>query len=169
MSNPLDEKLKKIESNLKAVLHKAPRAIGTMAAAHFRDNFSKQGFDDNGVQSWPRRKKERKGDEDRAVLTKSGRLRRSTRLARYNTREIVIANREKYAAVHNEGGIIYRKPYGQRTGATRTYKGREYAVKRQIRATAYKMPRRRFIGHSASLNRKVNEWYKRHITKALKV
>lgn len=168
MPSDVEKKIKQIEANLKELLNKAPRAIGTMAASHFRDNFAKQGFDDVTVRKWARRKYNGKNDGDRAILTKTGRLKRSVRLRSYSTERIVIGTNVPYARYHNEGGIMYRKPYGRKTGKKRTYKGKEYDVKQHIRATSYKLARRQFIGASASLNKKIDNWYKRKIAIALK-
>ncbi|MFN4249073.1 MAG: phage virion morphogenesis protein [Flavipsychrobacter sp.] len=168
MPNPLDPKLKEIEKRLKDVLHKAPRAVGTMAASHFRDNFRKQGFDDKTVELWKGRKYNKKGDADRAILTKTGRLARSVRLRSYNTERVVIGTNVPYARFHNEGGIMYRRPHGRKTGLTRNYNGKSYSVKKQVRGTSYKLTRRRFIGPSESLNRKIDRWYKLNINRALK-
>jgi len=166
MANPLQKPLKDLEKGLIQILRDAPRAIGTMAASHFRDNFRKQGFDDNGVSPWAKRKKNKKGDDNRAVLIQSGRLMRSVRLRSYNTQRIVIGTSVPYASYHNEGGIIHRRPHGRSTGTYRFDRaGKIHHRKSQVRATDYRLPRRQFIGNSASLNTKIDNWYIKRLSK----
>lgn len=158
MSNPLEYKLKSLEKSIKEIVNNAPRAVGSLAAKHFRENFTKQGFDDDGVRKWADRKSQRTKDKGRAILIKTGRLQRSIRVRRANTQEVVIGTNVPYARYHNEGSIMHRKPHGRRRGifhiATRMER------KTQVLRADYRLPRRQFIGASASLNMKIDGWYK---------
>jgi len=124
-----------------------PRELGEIAANVFQDNFTKQGFDDSGVNPWKqvrRRiagtpeykypKKKDLGRRTRAILVKSGNLRRDikVRKARFDRIEVGTSRLTKdYASRHN---------YGED-----------------------KMPKRKFIGNSRNLERK----QKSHITNRL--
>jgi phage gpG-like protein len=113
----------------------APRAVGEITANFFQDNFTKQGFDDNGVNPWTnvqRRmsgtdaykypKKKDLGRRTRAILVKSGRMRRDIRVRQATWNRTTIATMVKYASYHNEG--------------------------------TKNIPKRKFMGHSRSLERK---------------
>lgn len=165
MSNPLDNKLKSLEKSIKGIINKTPRAVGSLASKHFRESFNKQGFDDNGLRKWVKRKNERAKDKGRAILVKTGRLQHSIRVRRANTQEVVIGTNVPYARYHNEGGIMHRKPHGRRTGIfhVKTQKER----KSQVRRADYRLPRRQFIGASANLNKKIDEWYKKQLDTAI--
>lgn len=88
--------------------------MGTEAVKFYTLNFRKQGFDDNGVERWlPRkggfyggiarlRKRERL-DSGRAILVKSGALRRSLRYYRSGLTTVTITSNLPYANAHNEG------------------------------------------------------------------
>lgn len=161
-------KAEKLAENLKVIVQRAPRAVGAIVSAHFRQNFDKQGFDDNFVRKWKARKKNGKKDKGRAILVKSGRLKRSIRVRRANQSEVVIGTAVPYARIHNEGGIIYRKAHGRKTGKIREYNGKKYKVKKHVRGADYKMPQRRYMGNSANLNKKIDAWYGRQIINAMK-
>lgn len=109
----------------------APKAAATIAVNFFQDSFTKQGFDDNGVNPWEnvqRRiegtkaykypKKKDKGRRTRAILVKTGRLRRSIRTKEANFARISIVSDLPYARVHNEG--IGRMAKRQFMGRSRT-------------------------------------------------
>jgi len=132
---------------LKKLKRTLPREVGEITANFFQDNFTKQGFDDNGVNPWKqvrRRiagtpeykypKKKDLGRRTRAILVKSGKLRRDikVRKARFDRIEVGTSRLTKdYASRHN---------YGED-----------------------KMPKRKFIGNSRNLKRK----QKSHITNRL--
>ncbi len=77
------------------------KRLGNEAVNHFKDNWRKQGFDDNVIKPW----KERKGNVDpaRAVLVKSGRLRRSFDVAISGVSRATITNSAPYGIYHNYG------------------------------------------------------------------
>ena len=116
---------------------KLPRVIANEALNEFRENFRRQGFQDSGTTKW----KERKNNVDpgRGILigsmsakkTGSGKkLSRSLKQIKISQRKIVVGSTVKYAGVHN---------YGLRSG----------------RGKGFKMPQRRFIGHSRNLSSKI--------------
>lgn len=92
-------------ANYKRLRRRLPREVAIIAAKHFKDNFRRQGILSNGtVISWKPRKFNRK-DNTRAILIKSGRLRRAIRPSSSGDYAIV-TNDTPYAEIHNEGGKI---------------------------------------------------------------
>jgi len=122
--------LKDIQA-FKPQLEKVVDAMGVLAANHFTTSFRNQGFTDESLQSWqPRKRTERSRMGNRAILVKSGRLRRSIRSKRFGFLSVKILTDVPYASVHNNG---------ERSG----------------RGRGFKMPKRQFIGYSGVLNRKI--------------
>jgi phage gpG-like protein len=144
-----------------------PRMVGRLALAVFDENFDNGGFTDKVFIRW----KPRKGDTDnrgrrlgdggrqqgRAILIKTGALRRSIRIgwALPHGVNIVAGNQDvPYAGIHNEGGRI--------TGTVsvksfeRKSKTGLQMVKAHTRTQNTTMPRRQFIGNSAKLMDRVS-------------
>ena len=122
--------LKDIQA-FKPQLEKVVDAMGILAVSHFTTSFRNQGFTDESLQSWqPRKRIERSRMGNRAILVKSGRLRRSIRSKRFGFLSVKILTDVPYASVHNNG---------ERSG----------------RGRGFKMPKRQFIGYSGVLNRKI--------------
>jgi len=93
--------LKQIEA-FKPQLNKIVEAAGVISVNHFTKSFSDGGFTDESLERWkPRKKRERGGS--RAVLVKSGRLRRSLRSRRLGNLAVKIMTDVPYARVHNNG------------------------------------------------------------------
>lgn len=115
----------------KPQLEKMVDAMGVLAVNHFTQSFRNQGFTDENLQMWkPRKRTERSRMGNRAILVKSGRLRRSIRSKRFGLLAVKIYTDVPYASVHNNG---------ERSG----------------RGRGFIMPKRQFIGYSGILNRKI--------------
>ena len=115
----------------KPQLEKVVDAMGVLAANHFTTSFRNQGFTDETLERWqPRKRTERSRMGNRAILVKTGRLRRSIRTKRFGLLAVKILTDVPYASVHNNG---------ERSG----------------RGRGFKMPKRQFIGYSGVLNRKI--------------
>jgi phage gpG-like protein len=82
------------------VKRRVPRIVGTTAVEFFKENFRRQGFVDQGLEAWPPRQD---GNNDRALLIKSGRLRRSIRVLRANRNAVQVGTNVPYAKYHNQG------------------------------------------------------------------
>lgn len=96
--------LNHLKKNYKKVAENLPKKLGATAVRYTSDNFRKQGFDDQGVKRWqPRKSKKHKG---RALLIKSGRLRRSIRIIRLTSTYVTVGSTEAHAKIHNQGGTI---------------------------------------------------------------
>jgi phage gpG-like protein len=93
--------LKQIEA-FKPQLNKIVEAAGVIAVNHFTKSFSNGGFTDESLERWKPRKRAERG-KSRAVLVKSGRLRRSLRSRRLGNLAVKIMTDVPYARVHNNG------------------------------------------------------------------
>jgi phage virion morphogenesis protein len=124
--------LEQARTSLLQVLRTLPRKVGNLAVVRFQGNFKRQGF---GEQPWQPRKppgrKLRRSDR-RAILVKSGRLRRSIRVVRTGSNSVVIGSDVEYAAVHNEG---------LKAG----------------RGKGFTMPRRQFMGMDTVLKKEISD------------
>mgnify|MGYP006921349068 CR=1 FL=1 len=130
--------LKQIEA-FKPKLNKLVESAGVIAVNHFTKSFANQGFTDESIQRWQPRKRAERG-KSRAVLVKSGRLRRSLRSRRLGNLAVKIMTDVPYAKVHNNG---------ERSG----------------RGKGFTMPKRQFIGYSGQLNRKLIAFIDKNIKK----
>lgn len=161
------KKLILVQRNLRVAVKEMVDEAGTVALNHFVRSFANQGFTDEGLNRWQRRDaagaiskrqrgRERNGstkitlnkkgrqDTGRAILVKSGLLRRSLRKHRVGIFAIAITSSGKaarYAGVHNYGLEAGRSPH-------------------------FKMPKRQFVGYSGMLNRKILVKFDRRIKKA---
>lgn len=129
--------------------------IAAEAVNFAKDNFRAQGFQDTPGAPTPWRPRSRRAPRNRgrAILIDTGALRRSVRVIRIQGQRIYIGSSMPYAAIHNEGGRI------QGTFSVRAHQRRGRAVRAHQRTVNFYMPRRRFIGPSAELNRRL----RRHI------
>lgn len=76
-------------------------ALARTAENFFKDNFRKQGFLDESLEAWAKRAKNK--DAGRAILVKTGFLRRSIKAVKVTDNHIRIQSNAKYATYHNEG------------------------------------------------------------------
>lgn len=149
--------MKVLAQELKQLQRDAPRYIGDLAVNHFNENFQREGFVDDTLQPWPPREKDK--DEGRAILFKTGQLRKSIRVVRKSSQEVVIGSDIKYAKVHNEGGIIQVKAHMRKSKT-----GKELP----IRAYMYKAQQRKFMGESKQLTRQIEQYFDSRI-EAIKI
>lgn len=89
----------------------------------------------------------------------TGKLRRSIRCTMGND-SVTWETSEKYAAIHNYGGIIYVKPHH------RTIHRNGKAIRRQVKGYSYKMPRRQFLGDHPEVHRRAEAVVQRNLKKA---
>lgn len=145
----------KIERKARTALERSLILIGNTAKNHFIQSFRNQGFDDKSVQKWQPRKRntyKTKGgrivdDSTRAILVKSGDLRRSIKLDTVNKAnlKIVISSDLPYAKIHNEG--LQGKAWGKHS---------------------FKMPKRQFMGDSYNMNEKIKKVIINNLDKTFK-
>lgn len=144
-----------------------------MAVEHFEQNFEKGGFVNVGLEKWKPRKNDL--DPGRAILVGkgSGRLSRSIRVVRTGRLNVVVGTEIEYAAIHNTGGVTH-------PSITPRMKSWAWGMYKRTKSARYKaialsptgkrlnvtIPQRKFIGNSAQLNRKINQYFKREIKRA---
>lgn len=88
----------------KSVINTFPVLAGNEAVNFFQDSFRKQGFAGVNQQTWKKRKTDKnKHDTGRAILVKSGRLKRSIRRMRADWQSVIVGTDVPYAEIHNEG------------------------------------------------------------------
>lgn len=161
-----------LRRRLDRVRDRLPQAIADAARNFFVDSFTKQGWDTgHGIKKWKPRKKA-EGRRRRAILVKSGRLRKSIRIRRATFRRITIAAEAPYAAAHNFGVdetvtvrahtrrsyTTEREKYTARTGRERTRtvrrEGGNHTVRSHTRHVS--IAQRQFMGQSDALDRKLD-------------
>jgi phage gpG-like protein len=174
MENAIGKDLNQKVLLLRKVLYDSPREIGSMAVNHFKDNFVNQSFD--GV-AWDKRKKDRSKDKGRALLVKSGTLKRSIRVISADTHQIVVGTDVVYAQIHNEGGTIIQAPRSETFTRNRHENGSKKGLFKKgtkagkgftFKERTIKIPKRQFMGESKELTKRVDHWYKTRIGMALK-
>lgn len=123
----------KLQKSLQAFIS----VMATDAKKHFVASFRNQGFTDETLTRWPSRKNEISGGiasvrkrsaGSRAILVKTGDLRRSVRVINRTINKVVLGSDLPYAQIHNDG--LYGRAWGKHR---------------------FKMPKRQFIGHSRKL------------------
>lgn len=147
--------IKQIAANIRnRMATTIPQNMRIMALEHFDNSFRNQGFTDSGFQPWKPRKQEKRvvflgrrqrasrknAAANRAILIRSGRLRRSIR-ARLSGKSIIFTSDVEYAKIHNEGGQAGRR-------------------------LASKIPRRRFAGRSVMLEAEIKRMISRELNSA---
>jgi phage gpG-like protein len=138
--------------------------MGVEATNHFKRSFRNQGFTDNTLEKWQSRKKRERGGV-RAILTKTGRLKKSINFIRKGRYSVIVnTGGTPYARIHNEGGVINKKASEKtlnftisRDGRSRFSKAKKanFQIDVNIKAHTIKMPKRQFIGDSNVLNKKI--------------
>lgn len=139
--------------------------MGVLAVNHFKKSFIDEGFTDYDLQKWQKRKRIR-GNEGRAVLTKTGNLRRSLRYVKISRIAVRISSNLRYAKIHNEGGEIHKKErshvlnFNKKGGLQKQRTERQrsktsFSQKVTIGKHKIKMPKRQFVGYSSQLSGKI--------------
>lgn len=157
---------------------------GVEAINHFTRNFVKQGFDDSGVTPWKSRKGGRMGwSNSRAILVKSGALRRSLNKRRAGKFGVIIFSPLKYAKLMNDGGTIKRGEHSRNKTIIASVKGNSGFVNGKftrgrsrkikltgevygVKANEAVYPARPFMGESRKLNKKILQAIDRRVNKA---
>lgn len=172
-----DSPFKKIESRLKEIKRKAPRAVGAIAVRFFEQNFNRQGFLNGGVQAWDKRKDG--SDPGRGVLIGRGsaHLAKSIRVIRADQQAVTVGTNVPYAKAHNDGAQFIGRI--NITEASRKY---FWAMYYQTGNSKYKamaltkktefnprinIPKRQFIGNSKELNQEIGDWFQKQISESI--
>jgi phage gpG-like protein len=118
--------------------------MGVEAVKHYKASFRNQGFTDNILHKWGKREREdRNTKKERAILVKSGDLRRSIKVVRRSLKSVTIGSDLPYAQVHNDG---------LRAG----------------RGKGFRMPKRQFVGKSNTLSKILMSKLDKRIAKIFK-
>ena len=175
-----------LRPRFRKVREELPLQMATEAKNFFVGSFQRQGWDDGlglkrwqprADESWRRKKKGRRGN--RAILVKTGRLRRSIKIRSAIFQKIVIATGVDYAAAHNYGykGTVSvrshtRRRYGREKEEYTTKTGKQSYRRKKVVKSSYtvrqhtrkmNLPQRQFMGDSPMLDRKLNKVIERHL------
>jgi phage gpG-like protein len=183
------KRLKAKERELKKFINDdLPRHLGKLAVDHFKDNFRKGGFVNNGLKTW---KKPKRFSETGSTPQRYGTLLSATNelfnSINYDVKgnTAIIRSDKEYSAIHNWGGTInsqipvtpkmrkfaWAMHYQQTNGdaeADSKWKGLALTKKEKLNLTI-NMPQRQFIGHSKELDIAINELIEKHLTKILEL
>ena len=153
--------------------HNAMREIRKTAeldgVSFFKENFNREGFLNDVLEPWEKRKNDI--DPGRAILMKSSALRDSIAVFESNNQRIVFGSDEPYAAIHNEGGTIkitvttkMRKFFWAMYYKTEQerYKYMALTPKQEL---SIAIPKRQFIGESATLMNELEAEFNKIIIK----
>lgn len=172
MSNDLGKDFEAFRQKVERSLSRFPVLAASEAQNFFLDSFRRQAWIGDTTEVWPQRKPNAKRNKGRALLVDTGRLKRSIRIKRADWNNVIIASDVPYAGVHNEGfrGIESVHEYSRKASrrvATRynkngkasksgrvKIKGASHQVKAHSRNQ--NIPRRRFMGNSPFLNRRID-------------
>ena len=141
--------------------------ISTIAINEFKGNFRQGGWrDGTGVTKWKDRSKKDKNKKKRALLVKSGRLKRSLRKASdFNTARVVTD--VKYAQIHNEGGKI-SGTFDVKLHRIKKKKGGFAIVKGHSRKVNTTIPERPFMKMGAGLRNDIDKFLSDGINQVFK-
>jgi len=103
----LEQKKRKFDTLIR---RKIPVKVGSMAKAHFQDNFRKGGFVDGGLHEWPKTRRQLSGSKSAranygALMSGGKHLFSSVKYTPSDYR-VSISNDLQYAPVHNWGGTV---------------------------------------------------------------
>lgn len=91
----------KLQSEVKQAVLRLPLIVGNAAVNWVKDSFTQQIWRGAVFQAWKAVKSEKR--KGAAILIKSGRLRRSIRIVKFNATSVSIGSDVPYAAAHNNG------------------------------------------------------------------
>lgn len=153
----------KQKKELERMLSQFPVVMGVEAKNHFVKSFKNQGFTDETLQRWKQRKS---GNNGRAILVKSGDLRRSIKVVRTTSDSVTLGSDLPYSKIHNEGGKIEKKERKgtinfklYRDGRSRFAKAKNANFQQDaiFKEHTINIPQRKFMGNSASLIRNLKD------------
>jgi phage gpG-like protein len=103
-SNKFPHPFRELEQKLRSYKSKLPMKVSGIAEEDFKENFRRQGYRGNSGNTigWKKRKNESEKRKGRALLIKSGRLRRGFK-KRPDAKNARVINDVPYAQANNEG------------------------------------------------------------------
>jgi phage gpG-like protein len=157
-------RIKGIDILIKRFPKEYPLQVANVYTNHFKQAFRKQGYYKGSIFiPWKSRKKK---DVGRAILVKSGRLKKSIKRVLSSTSRIIITSNTPYSEKHNRGfkGVEYVKSHIRRAkiGKRRVTQ----VVKAHSRQA--NTPKRTFMNNNKVVIKQAVKVVKRLIRKALK-
>lgn len=179
--------LQQIQQALFQCLADLPQQIGTLAVNFSKQRFVEQNWHDTAPEPWTPRRHLRRGCKRRqngAILVDSGRLKRSIRIVAVTPTSVTIGTDVPYAQIHNDGAnslqavkahkkhirSFRRKQkirYKDGKVKVKTVTVRAHTRKSEAHIRLMKMPRRRFLGSSAELEKQIMELIMSEINAAI--
>jgi len=158
------EKLKFLDS-ISSTVKALPNVIATEAVNFSKERFVQQNWVDTTTEPWRKRKYKRKSKkrEQGAVLVSSVRLKRSIKKILVSSDCVVIGSDVPYAAIHNNG---FRGKQTVKSHRRTSRNGRRFNVESFTRNI--NMPRRRFLGQSMVLNKRLERVCTARIMQSIK-
>lgn len=183
--NLLQKQQQQIEHAVRRTL---PVKIGRKASDHVKQNFRRGGFQNRGLQTWKKTRRQLAGGKDAQYGPLMSRRELLARSIRYVPTDaaVSIGTSIPYAAIHNEGGTINTHPRitpkmrkfawrkffeagGKKSTGKEAQKWKALALTKKqrldIKAT---IPKRQFIGKSEELDREISSIIESTITDILK-
>lgn len=164
--------------SLSQAYSKLPNEIAATSVNFSKERFRDQAWLDKTKETWKPRSRSRQGGSKRSqtLLVNTGRLKRGIRKVRADENLIIIGNDVPYAQIHNDGGIItgsamvkqYTKKEHERYRKGRKEIVKSHKVSSHIRKLNIKIPSRKFLGNSYTLERRLYLLIAARFTKALK-
>lgn len=154
----ISEFAKRIE-NLNRLYPRLPNLAATIAVKFVKDRFRAQNWIDTRTEPWPKRKetdRQRRKNSGRAILVKSGRLKRSIRKIITTQTLAVVGTDVPYAPYHNQGS-------GKKASGTFNI-----ATRRENTVRSGTLPRRQFIGESTALSRLIERQFTAELIRAIR-
>jgi phage gpG-like protein len=156
-----------------------PSQAAILAVNFSKERFVEQSWKDSSKERWKPRKSNNKRSKRRrngAILVDTVRLKRSIRKIQVGNDYAIIGTDVPYAQIHNEGGEVnttasvksYTKKEHTRRRNGRKEKVRSHTVNSHKRNVRFKMPKRQFIGESATLAKRIENMITVEFSKALK-
>lgn len=189
-----------IRQRLQATMSQLPYKVGVLMVAWSKDRFKYQNWIDTYPAAWPGRSRKKpwtnKGkapnNSGRALLVKTGQLRRSIRIVATTANSVTIGSDLPYARVHNEGQrmrfvqnvrlFVRMNKKNNRFSVVRGKEGKRSSqirftqnasgishVKAHTRRMNYIMPERRFMGESKFLSMQIGRLITAEINKIFKL
>lgn len=182
-------KIPQLDTAVKHAVKDALAIIARDSVLHFQKSFANEGFTDETLTRWQKRKKySRRGGENggvrsvnkyRKILTLTGKLRRSIKITSFSMNSQTIESNIPYSAIHNEGGVI-NKEFNRKImsfssngkfAKTKTRKQRSEVSHQQqvtIREHYIRIPKRQYMGNSRILERRSQAKFIAKINTAIK-
>ena len=162
----IEDKIREAQQELAGKLRQLPPIIGEEVVNFALDNFQREAWQSSGAHPWQKRKNPtkwgKKDEEGRALLVKTGKLKRSIRVGAIRDDKVsIIAGGADvpYAKAHNEGfqGLVHQHV---REHFRTTRQMKNIRVKAHDRTIFQNIPKRQFIGNwneSPELAERINQ------------